>query len=246
MGGGCCIGNCCVGVAVSNIIEKVKDFFSGSSGSSSGSRTSSYDADKASLEETVRVQKALTEFKTDTEARSSALEKAIIKESRGYLDEFLDEIRKYNKIRYGGRCLNINLENIERENRKTEDKIHGFITKKVSKRISLDDDECKNILKMDAGTEKKKKLDQFYRKVLTEALSELTNILRKAMEQQTDIVEDRIQQRIDAVLETCEAKAADFKQIQKLKNKDENKIEQEQFRLSYMVAMCEYGLSFVK
>lgn len=110
----------------------------------------------------------------------------------------------------------------------------------------MDDDECKNILKMDAGTEKKKKLDQFYRKVLTEALSELTNILRKAMEQQTDIVEDRIQQRIDAVLETCEAKAADFKQIQKLKNKDENKIEQEQFRLSYMVAMCEYGLSFVK
>ena len=242
MGGGCCVGNCCVG----KVFKDIKDFFFGSSsGSKSGGRTSSYDPQQAQLEETLRVQKALTEFRTDTQDRSTKFENSVIIESREYLDKFLKEVKKYNKISYAGRSLNINISNIERENRKTEDNIHGFVVKRVSKRISLDDSECLEILKLDAGSKKTKELNTFYHKVLTESVIELTSILRDSMEKQTDIIEERLQQRIDSILDTFEIKTLEFEKIQELKNNDENDIEKEQLRLSYLMAICDLGLSFI-
>lgn len=244
-GGGCCVGNfCCIGnCCVGNIIRKIKEFFKGSSGSSSGGEIDKIeDPTKADLEMTVKVQHALTEFRTDTQSRSEQLENDIVKESREYLDEFLAELRRYNKIQYGRKRLNLNLNSLERENRKTEDMIHGFIVKRVIKRISLDDDECTNILKMDPGKEKKEALDAFYKKVLKEAISDLSEELKNSMEKQTDNVEDKIQQRIDSIVEICETKSDEFEQIQKVKESDEAKLESEQLRLSYFVALCDYGI----
>lgn len=245
-GGGCCIGHrkpSCINIGgrIGDIARKI---FGKSSGSSSGGRTESYDEDKTTtLEETIKVQQALNEFSTDTQSRSEKLENEIVQESREYLDEFIDELKRCNKIRYGNKRLNINIESIERENRKTEDKIHGFIKKRVSGRISLDDIECKNILKMDAGKAKEDALDNFYKKVLKEAVSELSNELRNSMEAQTDNVEDKIQQRIDSIVDICEAKAEEFERIRQVKEADEAEIEKEQIRLAHIVALCDYSIN---
>ncbi len=242
-GGGCCICNFCANCCIGHIIKKiVKGIFGGSSGSSSGGNTSSYDKNVADLELTVKVQNALTEFREDTRDKSERFENDIIRECREDLDEFLKEIRKYNNIRYGSSMLNINISQLERENRKTEDKIHGYIVKRVSKRISLDDAECLEILKLDPGAEKTRKLDAFYKKVLKEAVNELNDIIRDAMEKQTDIVEDYIQRRIDSILYTYDSKTAEFEKIANVKKFGQAKMEEEQIRLSHMVSLCELAL----
>ena len=245
-GGGCCVGNLpCINCGlVRKIVDKVKDVLGiSSSGSKHGGQTESYQADTATLQATIKVQKALTEFSSDTQNRSSELEIEIVKESREYLDAFLDDLRKYNKIRYGNRRLNINLSHIERENRKTEDKIHGFIVNRVKRRVSMDNDECADILAMDPGKQKEDKVDEFYKKVLKEAVLELSDELRTNMETQTDNVCDRIQHRIDSIVDVCEAKAEEFDRVRELKECGEAEIEGEQIRLSHFVAMCEFGLS---
>lgn len=245
-GGGCCVGNfCCVGnCCVAKIIKDIgkKLFGGGSRGSSSAGDTDSYDSRAADLEATVKVQNALTEFRDDTRNRSETFENDIIRESRESLDEFISEIKKYNKIKYGGSRLNLDVGNIEREQRKTEDKIHGFIVKRIAKRVSIDDDECLTILKLDPGSEKTKQMDAFYRKNLKEAIRELTDLLRGAMEKQTQIVEDRLQSRIDSIIYTVENKSSEFEKIQQIKEKDETKMEQEQIRLSHLISICDYGL----
>ena len=245
-GGGCCVGNlCCIGNCC--VFAKLKEWLGGSSrGSSSGGRTESYDDKSAELEATIKVQNALTQFRDDTRNRSERLENEIIKESRETLDDFLNDVKKYNNIKYGGNRLNVNLSQIERENRKTEDKIHGFIVKRVAKRVSLDDDECLAILKLNAGKEKENKLDEFYKKVLKEAIKDLEEVLRDAMEKQTDIVEDHISSRIENVVSIVTNKTNDFNKIQQVKNSDESKMEQEQIKLSHIVAMCNQGLSLLK
>ncbi|MBR6622313.1 MAG: hypothetical protein IKK91_00200 [Ruminococcus sp.] len=248
-GGGCCVGNlccianCCVGQVIRDTIKKI---FGGSSGSSSGGRTESYDRDTSTLEETIKVQNALSEFKSDTQGRSAKLENDIVKESRESLDAFIADLRKYNKIKYGNRRLNVNISNIERENRKTEDKIHGFIIKRVSKRISLDDSECIEILKMDAGKEKETALDNFYKKVLKEAISELSDELSSNIETQSDNICDKIQQRIDNIVDICEAKTVEFESISKVKESDEDNMEQEQIRLTNIVALCDLALELAE
>ena len=154
-------------------------------------------------------------------------------------------ITRYNKIRLGRRKLNINIRNIERENRKTEDMIHGFIVSRVIKRVSLDDIECVEILKMDAGKEKEKKFDDYYIKVLKEAVNELSDELVKNIEKQSDNICERIQQRIDGIVDVCETKMAEFENISKVKEADEEKMEQEQIRLSNAVAMCDLALDII-
>ncbi|MGN0475491.1 MAG: hypothetical protein ACI4IJ_10415, partial [Acutalibacteraceae bacterium] len=129
-GGGCCVVNCCVGDGIKRFVKNL--FGGGSRGSSNAGRTESYDSTVADLEATVKVQNALTMFREDTRARSEDFENDVIRESREALDEFICELKKYNKIRYGNNRLNLNIGSIERENRKTEDKIHGFIVKRVS------------------------------------------------------------------------------------------------------------------
>ncbi|MBQ8135096.1 MAG: hypothetical protein IJ192_11940 [Clostridia bacterium] len=238
-GSGCCVSNCCVANRIKSFF---RNLFGKSKGSSSGGSTSSYDSNVADLELTVKVQNALTEFREDTREKSERLENDIIKESRGALDEFIREIKKYNKIRYGGSMLNINISQLERENRKTEDQIHGFIVNRVSKRISLDDAECLEILKLDPGAEKTKRLDNFYKKVLKEAIRELTDILRNAMEKQTDIAEDYIQRRIDSILYTVQNKTEEFQKIENVKKSGQAKMEEEQIRLAHMISLCELGL----
>lgn len=245
-GGGCCIGNCCV--ANCGLIQRIKDFFCSNSCcvGNSVSKEERYDSEKADLQATVRIQNALNEFKNDSQTKSDRLENDIIKESRVYLDEFIEDMKKYNDIKYGNRTLNINISSIERDNRKTENQIHGYITKRVIKRISLDDTECCEILKMDAGSAKTQKLNDFYKKVLKDAVKELSNLIRDAMEKQTDSVEDKIQQRIDSIVDVCETKTVEFEKIQNLKNKDEEKVEQEQIRLSHYISLCDCGLSILE
>ena len=244
--GGCCVSNHPIRNIIDGIKRGLKNIFGGGSrGSSNAGRTESYDSTVADLEATVKVQNALTMFREDTRTRSEDFENDVIRESREALDEFICELKKYNKIRYGNNRLNLNIGSIERENRKTEDKIHGFIVKRVSKRISLDDTECLEILKLNAGADKEKKMDAFYQKVLKEAVGELTDILKEAMEKQTETVEDSIQTRIDSIVSTVEIKAIEFKEIQNAKDKDEAAMEKEQVRLSHLISLCDYGLSFI-
>ena len=248
MGGGCCIGDCCV--ANCCIGKVIKDFvnalFGKSEGSSSGGRTESYTPDTSSIEATIRVQQALTQFKDDTQKRSTLVENDIIKSSRQYLDDFLDELKKYNNISYGNARLNINLQDLQKKNRATEDKIHGYITSRVIKRISLDDEECLEILKMESGKAKEDAFDRFYTKVLKEALSELSKELKDRMKVQTDSVCDTIKTRLDDILTTWNTKNEEFRRIKKVKDTDEAKMEQEQMRLSYYVALCDNGLALLQ
>ena len=106
-GGGCCVFDCCVKNCC--VINLSGLFGKKSSGSSSGGNTESYNPDTSSLEATIKIQQALSEFKSDTQSRSAKLENEVVKESRESLDAFIEDLRKYNKIKYGSRRLNINI-----------------------------------------------------------------------------------------------------------------------------------------
>ncbi len=222
-----------------------KLFGSGSRGSESTGATESYDEKSAGVSETYRLQQALSEFREDTRAKSNKFENDIIKESRKAIDVLIADVKKYNKIRYGSSVLNVNISQMEIEQRSTEDKIHGFIVGKVSKRISLDDDECKSILKLDAGRNKTKKMNEFYKKVLTEAMTDLKKLLRSSMKSQTLIVEDHIVGRMDTITYTVTGKTNEFNKIKDLKDTDESKMEQEQIRLSYLISICDKSLNII-
>ena len=88
-------------------------------------------------------------------------------------------------------------------------------------------------------SQKTRRLNEFYRKVLKEALTELKDLLREAMKNQVLIVEDHIVGRMDTITYTVTSKTNEFNKIQDIKDTDESKMEQEQIRLSYLITMCD-------
>ena len=246
MGGGC--GNCfhpirAIKNAVSKAIDKVDSWLTGTKKHSSHFEyEESYDPTKAQLESTMRINNALTEFRLDVEMTSDDVERDVIRLSRESLDEFVEQLREYNKITYGERRLNINLNALERDNRRTEDEVHGYIKKRVLKRVSLDDSECLEILKMDKGEEKRRKMDAFFQKILRDAINELCDMLRKNMTTQSENVADRIQSRIDDIVRSVTEKSKKFKEVEKMKQSNEKGLEQQQAEFAYLVSVCEYGL----
>ena len=224
----CCRGNCCVGNC--------------SDCSNSPSQVNIPKIDERAITQ-YRRQAALQEFRDSARSKGDGIEKSILSESREYLDELIKDVKRYNKIIYGKKRLNINIERLLRENRETDDSIRGFIEKSVMRRISLDDKDFLQICDIDNEDEKQKKFKAFYKSVLDDAIKDLSNILRSSMENQSDKICDIIQSRIDSIYETCENKKSEFEKIQSVKESGEADIENEQLRLSYMVALCDLGLN---
>lgn len=66
----------------------------------------------------------------------------------------------------------------------------GSVKNPMAKRMSLDDSECLRILKLDSGTEKKKQMKKFSKKVINEAFSNLSVKVRDVLNEQSEDIEE--------------------------------------------------------
>lgn len=222
-------------------VEKVKNFFRGGSRNAgySAGREDSYDPEKARMEETIRINTILTEFRMSVESQSDKLEKSVLRESRKSIDSLIDYLKSVNKQEYAGKQLNLNLSKIQRENRKTEDLIHGYIKKKAQKRVSLDDTECLSILKLPAGKEKEKKMTAFADQIINEAILELTDLIRESMDKQCQNLIEQIEDRVQNVMLLSKDKLKKTKEIEVLKTRDKISLQNEQIKIGYSVSVID-------
>lgn len=247
MGGGC--GRCsnfpCI---TKGIRDTIKNIFSKPRSSSSSyiSHEEVYDAEKATLQETMRINNALTDFRLQSETNSDRLEIEIIKAARGGLDQFLDMLKKQNKKTFAGRKLNLNISAIERDNRETEDMIHGFIKKRVLKEVSLDNTKCREVLQMEKGDAKKKAMDDFLKDVTSTAITDLSKELKKVIYRQSENIEDKVQVRIDEIEVSLNENMKKFDKIKSLKETNSAALEAEKLELSSVSAVCSMGMALLK
>lgn len=237
----------CVSNGISWVKDKVGGLFSSSKTvGSHASREDSYDPEKARMEETIRINKILTDYRLDVESKSDDFERTILKISRNSIDELLAFLKRINNKKYGNISLNLNLDKISRENRKTEDLIHGFIKKRIQKKVSLDDASCLKVLRMDAGQEKNKAMTSFADSIIKASIDQLTKEIRKSLEGQYDNIINQIENRIENVSYIMNDRVSKMKKIENLKSKDENNLQLEQLELSYMISVCDLIISNTK
>lgn len=247
MGGGC--GRCsnwpCITKGIRDTIKKI---FSKPRSSSSSyiSQEEAVDLDKATLQETMRINNALTDFRLQSETNSDNLENEIIKRAREGLDQFLDMLKKQNNKTFAGRKLNLNISAIERDNREMEDMVHGFIKKRVLKEVSLDNVKCQEVLQMEKGDEKKKAMDNFLKEVTSTAITNLSEELKKVIRRQSENIEDKVQVRIDEIEVSLDDNMKKFEKIKSLKETDSAELEKEKLELISVSSICDIGMALLK
>lgn len=169
--------------AISDVGEAIQDVCSGCSSSVGGE--SSYDRNTANVYSTEKLNELLMEFSEKSLKKSEELEKRCIQMVEKYCDTLIQFLRETSAIIKD----TSNLKRVERNRSKIKGTITGSVKNPMAKRMSLDDSECLKILKLDSGTEKKKQMKKFSKKVINEAFSNLSVKVRDVLNEQSEDIE---------------------------------------------------------
>lgn len=150
------------------------------------STENSYDRTEANIHTTDRMNEILVSFSEGYMEKAVMLEKRCVELVELYYDRLIEIMENAPQNAHNAANLRI-LKSAKGRIAKT---ISGGIKEPLSKRMSLDDSECLKILKMAAGSEKKKAMTSFTDKVIKESLDNLAKSVRTSLNEQSQDIED--------------------------------------------------------
>lgn len=146
----------------------------------------SYDIDEASISTTERLNSLLVEFSEEYLKNAIGIETACVNLVEQYYEQFTSVIEKRKNIGYSKTAIR----RLRSNSVKIKKVILHSIRDPLKKRLSLDDSECLEILKMESGESKKRKMEDFVKKVIGEALDNLADTVRESLDMQLEELEE--------------------------------------------------------
>lgn len=166
--------------------------------------------DNSSLENIDRITEIFSDFKEQVCLRSTEIEKAITEEVRFYLDEIKQLLIENQKM---AEKYNIRVNIIERKINRILPHLEGIIGHEVSKKISLDNTECKNIMKMIPGEKKEKALQKLLNDAIQNALNVCCLNIKERLEEIFEGVDDEILEKINSIKENNDFQLKQLEEI---------------------------------
>ena len=126
----------------------------------------SYEKETANIYSTDRLNEILISFSEGYYQQATAIENTCIENVKNYYDDIIQLLEQASDTTKIGS----NLKRLKREKSRIGNHIHGAIKDQLAKKMSLDNSECLQNLKMDAGEEKRKAITKFSQRIINEAL----------------------------------------------------------------------------
>lgn len=163
-----------------------------------------------SLENVERITEIFSDLKGQIHLKSNEIEKAVETEVDYYVEELQNILNenseKVNK--YG-----IHTKRIERQIAKISARIKGTIDNEISRKVSLDNSECKEIVKMIPGAKKETAMSDFFARTMKNALESCCNELRSSLDEIYEDVEIEIVGAVEMVKNQTETLQESFSAV---------------------------------
>lgn len=145
--------------------------------------------DNSSLENIDRITQIFADFKDQVHTKALDVENAVSEEVNFYVEELHGILHENsNKVdKYG-----IRIKRIERQINKISLKVKGTIDNDISKKVSLDNAECKEIVKMIPGSKKEQAMSLFLNEAVKNALEVCCGEIRSSLEEIYEDVETEV------------------------------------------------------
>lgn len=229
-----------VGSVANWALEGISNFFGGTSSSYSpqASATASHSKSNADM---------LAEMKAEVREKTEEKEKQILAFVNQSIDVLLKELKRVNGEEFGGKSLNINMEEIERKNDALRKEVIGFVGSYMDSHLVLSDHDMAEILKELDDKKRKKQFDAYYKKLQGEAIDELKRKVEKTVHEQEKLIRDVIQNRLVEVDKNMQAATDTYEEIRQMKEKQESEeIEKKQIMYCYQHDLAEILLGQLK
>ncbi|MDD3140569.1 MAG: hypothetical protein PHX08_16590 [Lachnospiraceae bacterium] len=168
--------------------------------------------DNSSLENIDRITQIFSDFKDQVHTKALDVENAVGEEVNFYVEELHDILQENsNKVdKYG-----IRIKRIERQIDKISSKVKGTIDNQISKKVSLDNAECKEIVKMIPGSKKEQAMNSFLNESVKNALELCCGEIRSSLEEIYEDVETEVVGAVEAIQKQNELFQESLKSIDK-------------------------------
>lgn len=185
-----------IGWLVKTVVKAVKSIFDIFKGTSKEASETDSINDNSSLENIERIIQIFSAFKEQVHVRAVEVENAVMEEVDYYVDELRDLLNdNTDKVdKYG-----IRIKRIEKQIDKISRKVKGVIDSELSKKISLDNSECKEIVKMIPGAKKEAAMNDFLNSAVKDALDICCTEIHSSIDEIYDDVESEIIGAVDAI-----------------------------------------------
>ncbi|RUL49886.1 hypothetical protein [Lysinibacillus antri] len=202
-----------------------------------------YNPETARIEETKRINESLRDYTRSLEPVADKFERDCLNTCRENINLLVEDIKKINVQDYNGKKLNININRLERKLQSVEKNVIGKIKNELSRKVSIDDSECLNILKMKKGQAKENAMKEFSNRVFSNSLVELSETIRETVNEQCSLITDQIEDRLEEITNSLQEISMQFDEIEQLKEKDAEVLEQKKCDLYFTLSICDMVLS---
>lgn len=163
-----------------------------------------------SLENIERIIQIFSDFKEQVHSRAIEIERAVEGEVSYYVEELQDILIENSEqvTKYG-----INTRRIERQIEKISARTKGIIDNEISKKVSLDNAECKDIVKMIPGEKKEKAMAEFLERTVNTALGTCCTELHSNLNEIYDEVEIEVIGAVETIQKQAERLQESFSAI---------------------------------
>lgn len=170
--------------AVDYVRDKVGDILD--SFSTKTASENSFDIADSNIHTTERLNSMLIEFSDDYMKNAVKIEESCISAVEEYYEQFLSVVEENQNIGYSKAAIR----KLKANKLKMRKDIKNSIRDPLKKRLSLDDSECLEILKMDSGPKKKSRMAAFAKNAISEALDNLADKVRETLNMQLEELEE--------------------------------------------------------
>ncbi|MFC4803577.1 hypothetical protein [Filifactor villosus] len=175
------------------VVKKLVDLFK--KPSKEAGKTDSIN-NNSSLENIDRITQIFSDFKDQVRLKACEVESAATDEVNYYVDELHDILNdNADKVdKYG-----IRIKRIEKQINKISSRIKGTIDNELSRKVSLDNPECKEIVKMIPGSKKEVAMNTFLSSSVKEALKKCCSNIHENLDEIYEDVESEIIGAVESI-----------------------------------------------
>ncbi len=186
-----------------------------------------------------KIADELAAMKEDLRASSEKKEQEIIDDISQSMNELISFLKNINLRQYGGKSLNINIDEISAKNENLKKEVVGYLGGILDERLVLTDAELSTILEERDDEKRNQQFDAFRKKIAGEALNGLVEKIETTIRKQEQVIRKEIESRLDEVDQNMQAATKAYTSIVDIKEKDEAKLAETQIKYIYQYELNE-------
>ena len=180
------------------------------------------DTYRASVQQVERVNNIFVDFYKDMEERAEEIEENCIKSVETYFEQLVVVLEENGK----GILKKQNFAKLSSTKRKIRSEISGAIRDDIATKVSMDNAECKEILRIKDADVRAKRMEEYCQKVIEKAIDKLSRSVEKTLRKQNNEIIEFLEEYLEKRELELEKKVEQLNKLEILCHDAENEVSQ--------------------